>query len=70
MNTIIIIYCWKNIIIISTITPKSICSVHACGVFKGGGAGREKAYILNGHIFVNTYQNCTKFSVVVYCVDI
>ena len=35
-----------------------------------GGAGREKAYILNGHIFVNTYQNCTKFSVVVYCVDI
>ena len=35
-----------------------------------GGAGREKSYILNGHIFVNTYQNCTKFSVVVYCVDI
>ena len=35
-----------------------------------GGAGREKAKILNGHIFFNTYQNCTKFSVVVYCVDI
>ena len=25
---------------------------------------------MNGHIFVNTHQNCTKFSVVVYCVDI
>ena len=36
----------------------------------GGGAVWGKAYILNGHIFVNTHQNCTKFSVVVYCVDI
>ena len=35
-----------------------------------GGAGRGKAYILNGHIFVNTHQNCTEFSVVVYCVHI
>ena len=31
----------------------------------GGGGGGGKAKILNGHIFVST-----KFSVVVYCVDI
>ena len=36
----------------------------------GGGAGRGNGKILNGHTFVNTHQNCTKFSVVVYCVDI
>ena len=35
-----------------------------------GGAGRGKGKILNGHIFVNTHQNCTKCSVVVYGVDI
>ena len=35
-----------------------------------GGTGRGNGKILNGHIFVNTHQNCTKFSVVVYCVDI
>ena len=36
----------------------------------GGGASRGNGKILNGHTFVNTHQNCTKFSVVVYCVDI
>ena len=35
----------------------------------GGGRGRRNGKILNGHIFVNTHQNCTKCSVVVYCVD-
>ena len=35
-----------------------------------GCAGRKKSKILNGNIFVNTHQNCIKFSVVVYCVDI
>ena len=25
---------------------------------------------MNGHIFVRTHQNCTTFSIVVYCVDI
>ena len=28
-----------------------------------GGAGRGKAYILNGHIFVNNYQNCTNVDI-------
>ena len=36
----------------------------------GGGAGRGNGKILYGHTFVNTHQNCTKFPVVVYCVDI
>ena len=36
----------------------------------GGGAGRGNGKILNGHSFVNTHQSCTKFSVVVCCVDI
>ena len=46
--------------------------VSRCAVecrLRGGGAGRGNGKILNGHIFVNTHQNCTKCSVVVYCVD-
>ena len=34
------------------------------------GAGRGNGNILNGHTSVNTHQNCTKCSVVVYYVDI
>ena len=36
----------------------------------GGGGRRGNGKILNGHTIVNTHQNCTIFSVVVYCVDI
>ena len=35
----------------------------------GGGTGRGNGTILIGHICVNTHQNCTKLTVVVYCVD-
>ena len=45
-------------------------SISEGGEGGGAGAGRENGKIWNGHIFVHTHQNCTKLSVVVYCVDI
>ena len=48
-------------------TPSSTLSGGGGGV---GVTGWGNGKILNGHIFVNTHQNCIKFSAVVYCVDI